>query len=98
MQKILIIGGSGLVGSTLVKYMKKDFDIHITYNKNPVDFQNIYSTKIDLMKNSTEILNLIKKWKPEIVIHTVAHSSVDLCETDHNVADYLHVKITKDIW
>jgi dTDP-4-dehydrorhamnose reductase len=97
MQKILIIGGSGLVGSTLVKYMKKDFDIHITYNKNPVDFQNIYSTKIDLMKNSTEILNLIKKWKPEIVIHTVAHSSVDLCETDHNVADYLHVKITKDI-
>jgi len=97
MQKILIIGGSGLVGSTLVKYMKKDFDIHITYNKNPVDFQNISSTKIDLMKDSTEILNLIKKWKPEIVIHTVAHSSVDLCETDHNVADYLHVKITKDI-
>ena len=49
MQKILIIGGSGLVGSTLVKYMKKDFDIHITYNKNPVDFQNTSSTKIDFV-------------------------------------------------
>jgi len=97
MQKILIIGGSGLVGSTLVKYLKKDFDIHITYNKNSVNFQNILSTKIDLMKDSTKILNLIEKWKPAIVIHTVAHSSVDLCETDHDVADYLHVKITKDI-
>ena len=33
MKKLLIIGGAGLVASTLIKYAKNDYNIHITINK-----------------------------------------------------------------
>ena len=40
---------------------------------------------------------MIKNFNPDVVVHTVAHSSVDLCETDQKLAEILHVDITKDI-
>ena len=97
MKKLLIIGGSGLVGSTLIEYAKTDYDIHFTINTNESPFDDIPFTKIDLMKNKSEILNLINDFKPDVVVHTAAHSSVDLCETDHKLANFLHIDVTKDI-
>ena len=82
MKKLLIIGGTGLVASTLIKYAKNDYNIHITINKNESVFDDIPNTKIDLMANRSDIVSLIKNFNPDVVVHTVAHSSVDLCETD----------------
>lgn len=97
MKKLLVIGGSGLVGSTLIEYAKSNYDIHFTINKNESCFDNIPFTKIDLMKNKFEISNLINNFNPDVVIHTAAHSSVDLCETDHKLANFLHIDVTRDI-
>ena len=95
--KLLIIGGSGLLGSTLTEYALTDYEIHVTYNKNPIQNTNIQSTKVDLLNDRTKIVDLIKSFKPDVVIHTAAHSSVDVCETNHKIADTLHVDITEDI-
>lgn len=97
MKKLLIIGGNGLVGSTLIKYARDDFDIHYTINKNESSFDDIPHTKIDLMTKKSEISDLFKNVKPDIVVHTVAYSSVDLCETEQNLAKILHIDVTKDI-
>ena len=97
MKKLLIIGGTGLVASTLIKYAKNDYNIHITINKNEPVFDDIPNTKIDLMANRSDIASLIKNFNPDVVVHTVAHSSVDLCETDQKLAEILHVDVTKDI-
>lgn len=96
-KKLFIIGGSGLVGSTLVDYAINDFDIHVTYNKNLPENTDVKSTKIDLLKEKTKIVSLLESIKPDIVIHTAAHSSVDLCEEDHKIADLLHVDVTQKI-
>ena len=95
--KLLIIGGSGLVGSTLLQYASPNYSIHFTYNTNKITFDNINSTQINLLGNQKMIIDLIKEVQPDIVVNTVAHSSVDLCETDHKIADKLHVDITQDI-
>ena len=95
--KLLIIGGSGLVGSTLLQYASPNYDIHFTYNTNKITFDNVSSTQINLFDNQKRITDLIKEIQPDIVVNTVAHSSVDLCETDHKIADKLHVDITRDI-
>jgi len=47
--KILIIGGSGLVGSTLTQYALPDYKIHVTLNKNEIGSDRIAVTKIDLL-------------------------------------------------
>jgi len=97
MKKLLIIGGSGLVGNTLIKYGINEYEIFATYNKNELSGNNIKTFKIDLFHNSDAIIELITKINPDIVVHTAAHSSVDLCETNQESADKLHVKISKDI-
>jgi len=85
------------VGSTLLQYASTNYNIHFTYNTNKITFDNTSSTQINLLHNQKKILELIKEIQPDIVVNTVAHSSVDLCESDHKIADKLHVDITQDI-
>ncbi|MDE1868052.1 MAG: SDR family oxidoreductase, partial [Thaumarchaeota archaeon] len=94
---MLIIGGSGLVGSTLVSYAIPDYDLHVTTNKSELKQNNVAVTKVDLLKNREKIIDLITKLNPHVVVNTAAHASVDLCETDHASAELLHVDVTKDI-
>ena len=96
-KKLLIIGGTSLVGSTFLDYASKDYEIYVTEHDNPFIKSNIRSEKIDLLKDSNKISEYIYKIKPTVVIHTVAFSNVDFCETHHELANLLHVKITKDI-
>ena len=95
--KMLIIGGSGLVGTTLISYAISDYSLHATVNKNEIKSDNVSVTKIDLLENRQKIIDLISSLQPDIIVNTAAHSSVDLCETDHKIADLLHVHVLKDI-
>lgn len=94
MTKLFIIGGSGLVGSTILQYCPTSWDITATYNSNNI---NADFVKIDLLNDSDPILSLIEKIKPNFVIHTAAYSSVDFCEKEHSDADKLHVTKTQNI-
>jgi dTDP-4-dehydrorhamnose reductase len=95
--KLFIIGGSGLSGSTLIHYASPKYNIHFTYNKNEIIFDKTHSTQIDLLDNRNKVINLIKEFQPNIIVNTAAHSSVDLCEKNHKIADQLHVEVTQDI-
>ncbi len=72
-KKILILGGSGFIGHNLLKFLldKKNYDIHATFNKNPI---LIKSTKIKKLKinlnNEENINNLFKKGKYHYVVMT----------------------------
>ena len=94
--KFLILGGSGLVGSTMINYVKNDYDVIFSYNKNKINIPNTKQFQIDLL-NDNNIETIIQHYNPDVVLHTIAHSSVDLCETDHNIADKLHINATKKI-
>src|SRR5579863_658117 len=94
---MLIIGGSGLVGSTLSSYAVSNYDLHVTINKNEIKLDNVSVTKVDILENRKTIVDLITNLNPDVVVNTAAHASVDLCETDHTIADLLHVDITRDI-
>ena len=94
---MLIIGGSGFVGSTLASYATSDFKLHATVNKNEMKLDNVPVTKMDLLENRKTIIDLIKNLNPDVVINTAAHANVDLCENDHAIADLLHVDVPRDI-
>lgn len=96
MKSILIIGGSGFVGSVFTKYFSQKYSIHVTYNKNKPYF-DIPSSKIDLIENKQEIQDLILTLKPDIIFHTVAYPSVDFCEQNHELTDDLHVNSIRKI-
>jgi dTDP-4-dehydrorhamnose reductase len=95
--KLLVLGGSGLVGSTIVDYAKNDYDTIFSYNSNKINISNTKSFQIDLLNDHTKIETIIENYKPNVIINTIAHSNVDLCEEDHFIADKLHIDITKKI-
>ena len=86
--KILITGGAGFIGSTLVKYIinKTDNDVinldKLTYAGNLRSLETIsdnkrYSfEKVDI-KDFDELLGAFNKYKPDCVMHLAAESHVD---------------------
>ena len=95
--KLLVLGGSGLVGSAFIDFAKNDYDIIFSYNKNEIKIPNTESFKINLLNDSDKIETIIKNYNPDVVLHTVAHSNLDLCETDHYITDKLHIDLTQKI-
>jgi len=85
------------VGSTVANYASKNYDLHLVNNKTDFSLQNFPVSKIDLIKNQSDILELIKDYRPDFVVHAVAYPSVDFCESNKQMADVLHIKITDDI-
>jgi len=78
MNKILITGGSGLLGSNLSKLAPSKFEVYATYNKNKVRMKDVHFFQIDLTKK--EQLVKIEQIKPDFIIHCAAITNVDYCE------------------
>jgi len=93
--KILIIGGSGLIGYNIYKDFKSYFDnIELTYFKNEILDGKARQLDITNFEKTQEV---IEKSDPDIVIQTSALAGVDLAETDHKLADSVTVEGTKNV-
>ena len=93
--KILVIGGSGVIGFKLVEYFNKiQKNVEYTYHTNKPKFSKGHCLDITQKKPTIE---LITKVNPDIIIHTVALTNVDLCETNNELAHLINVKGTENI-
>ena len=87
MKKIVGTGGSGFIGSNLVKFLlkKKYFVINIDclkYSANPYNTKNLNKNKnyvffkLDI-NNKNKILKVLKKYKPQGIFNLAAETHVD---------------------
>lgn len=88
MYKVLIVGGSGLIGkaiiSEIVRY--KEFDIYRTYYKNPAIGHKYRNFNL-VIDPSSNISNILSDLKPQIVISCL--------RGDYNKQLVLHTKIAE---
>jgi len=88
--KILIIGGSGRIGSKLFDYFsEKNIETKFTFSKNEMSLTKGFH--LDII-NKRDTIDLISKIKPDVVIHTASLVDADMCETNHSLADLINVK------
>ena len=92
--KMLIVGGSGMIGTKIYDHFCKKNNVEMTYLTHKIPFGNSYQLDI-LQKENT--INLIQKINPDVVIHNTALVNVDLCETDKKLADLINVEGTKNV-
>ena len=77
--KFLIIGSKGLLGSNIIKYLRKNKISHKKIARNNSDYN------LDL-KNFEKLKFFFSKNKFEIVINCVAKVNIDFCEKNYKEA------------
>ena len=94
--RIGVTGASGMLGTALVSYLSKRYDIFATSRGKGAEGQNIDWDCFDL--TDVSLLNdWLTKTKPDIVIHCAAIINVDACEDNVEIATRLHVEATEVI-
>jgi dTDP-4-dehydrorhamnose reductase len=77
--KILITGGSGLLGEFLSKRLLENHELLSGYNSNNIKNNISNSIKLDI-GNPDDLTNVFNNFKPEVVIHTAAYSRPEICD------------------
>lgn len=67
LEKILILGASGLVGKALCNELKDSYKVYGTYNKNKVYIDHVEMIKFEI-KNPDKVLNILNSHKPNKII------------------------------
>ena len=78
MNRILVIGAGGLVGSRFMEMVKDSYDVYGTFNSHQIKKENCFFLNA---VNRKETFNLIAKVRPDLVIDTHSLNNVDYCET-----------------
>lgn len=90
-KRILIIGGTGALGKTLIKkyqnsnnilVLSRDEHKHVAISKEPWLNQSSVGFRIGDVKDRDSLRNAIEDYKPHIVINTAALKHVPICESN----------------
>ncbi len=95
--KLLVLGGSGLIGNSVIKSDNKKFEIITTFNKNKITIPNISSFQCSLPHDFSKLEEIIRKQKPEVLVNAMGYSNIDFCESNKEKTHMLHVKISEKI-
>lgn len=95
-RKILITGASGFLGGYLLKFSPKEVIILAQYLKHPIQskLNNVQLKKIDLTRFA---MNELLEFKPEVIIHIAAISSIDFCQVNSESARMINLEATKKL-
>jgi dTDP-4-dehydrorhamnose reductase len=94
--RLLVVGGSGLLGYKVAELAVKEFETFATYNFRPVELQGCNFLKLNKCDRSAT-LTLVKKIKPHVVIDTAAIHNVDYCEIHRDEAWKVNVEGTRNV-
>lgn len=94
MKNLLITGGSGLLGKSLIRSAPQNYSVYATYRNNSIP--DVESIKMDL-QNFECVKEKIKTLKPDLIIHTAAATDLEWCEQNPTEAYTINVAATRVI-
>lgn len=95
-ERILITGGSGLLGSNILRMMVRDFEVYATYNSHLTSIPGCEFLSLDI-RDGNKVLSMFREVSPHLVIHTAALANVDYCEDHPEEAWAINVKGTENV-
>jgi len=96
MGKILIIGGTGLLGFRLTQRACDKHEVFSTYHAHKIMSKACGMFPLDV-KNYRETLSLITRIRPNVVVNTAALHNVDYCEEHRKECWNMNVKGTENV-
>ena len=89
--RILIVGASGYLGSAIASGLRDSFDLFGTYFHHPVRLPGVTCFQLDCTQGGA-ILDAIKMIKPDLVIYAAGLHQLSACMADPMLADSLNFK------
>jgi len=83
--KILITGSTGQLGMEFCSFKSDRFE-----------FVGVVRKEADI-RDYKQVIKMVKKYEPEIIIHTAAMTDVDACERDQNLAMETNCSGTRNV-
>lgn len=93
MEKLLVIGSSGLLGQRLTDLGKDKYEILGTHNKHSPEKESVH---LDVT-NKENVISVVQRFKPDVIIDTHHLPNVDYCETHQRDAWRINVEGTKNV-
>jgi len=91
-KKIFLTGASGRLGSTLILYLEKNYNLFsVGFKKKPKN-----GFKLDLTDNK-KVIKILNRINPDIIIHLAALTNVDICEKNFKKTYDLNCNSTKHL-
>ncbi|KOE84886.1 hypothetical protein ACS86_05735 [Vibrio alginolyticus] len=91
MKRVLVVGSSGLLGTSLICYLINKYDVKtVTSSSSESDY------KVD-MSSQQSCECLLNEIAPDFIINLAAYTSVDGCESNVEQAYRLNTKISENI-
>jgi len=92
--KIAITGASGMLGTSLVKLLRKKYKIFATSLSKSLDYTNVEWECFDITSQSL-LISWLEKVRPEVIIYCAAIVNLDLCEKEKEQAKSIHFESAK---
>jgi len=96
--KILLTGGTGLLGKALIENDDNRFEIIATYigSYEMQDNDRVKYLKLDI-RNQNGYMNLFQNFKPDVAIHTAGIGSPDFAEKNQELVWDININGTKNM-
>lgn len=100
MKKVLVTGANGLLGQKLVDLYLNRHDVHLIATARGV-CRHPQSADMDYREmditDRDQVMQVVKKAEPSVIIHGAAMTNVDACEKDRKLCDAINVEGTKNL-
>lgn len=96
--KVFITGGTGLLGSALIRSKPSAIRLYASYYNNML-IPAITDCSFHHLNicNKNEVKDVLRRIKPNVIIHTAAKSSPDFCESNKKIAWQTNVIGTRNV-
>jgi dTDP-4-dehydrorhamnose reductase len=95
MEKLLITGAAGFLGSNVVWFARGKYNV-IATSLHPIEMEGYTIEKLDITDRAA-CSGMIKKHKPDVVVHCSALTDLVACEERHEFADNVNVNGTRNL-
>ncbi len=95
-ERILITGGSGLLGSNIARAAAGSFEVYATYHTHVSQIPGCHFMQMNIT-DKPQVLSVFDRVKPHLVIHTAGLVNVDYCEEHEDEAWVQNVEGTETV-